>query len=366
MFPGSMSTFTSAFPDVTTITIFMIAPVGIFIIIAAIGWSLRITEVWTGTILSLGLSSIVGLLFVVGSSGNVQTNLLLYLEWIAFLVQPFGILATVVVLIWLVKFRQSIRYILTNAGIRIQGGVVKKQEHLIPGTQVGRIVLEQNFLGRLYNFGTVIPVTLTRWGAETSIRGIGATGQQGNLGGGILFAKGREEASRTPLDCLYGIPDPKHAQKILARLSFQKDSCEAEQVSLLKKICDTKTRDCCEHDARESQQSPGFPTGQSYRKENFATHVERITDESPAADDTKTAIVYTDTIEPQKPAVNPNDPAIREVPPVGKKASRLFQEATLLHESVPDQIKKLAELRDAGIITEDEFQSKKTELLARM
>jgi hypothetical protein len=35
-------------------------------------------------------------------------------------------------------------------------------------------------------------------------------------------------------------------------------------------------------------------------------------------------------------------------------------------EDVPDQIRKLAELRDAGAITEEEFQEKKKDLLERM
>ena len=35
-------------------------------------------------------------------------------------------------------------------------------------------------------------------------------------------------------------------------------------------------------------------------------------------------------------------------------------------ESIPDQIKKLAELKDAGILTSEEFESKKSELLRRM
>jgi hypothetical protein len=34
--------------------------------------------------------------------------------------------------------------------------------------------------------------------------------------------------------------------------------------------------------------------------------------------------------------------------------------------SIPDQIKKLAELRDSAVLTEAEFQAKKTELLSRM
>jgi len=35
-------------------------------------------------------------------------------------------------------------------------------------------------------------------------------------------------------------------------------------------------------------------------------------------------------------------------------------------EDVPSQIKKLSELKDAGILTQDEFDQKKNELLARM
>ncbi len=35
-------------------------------------------------------------------------------------------------------------------------------------------------------------------------------------------------------------------------------------------------------------------------------------------------------------------------------------------ESIPDQIAKLSSLRDQGVLTEDEFQSKKQELLGRM
>jgi hypothetical protein len=35
-------------------------------------------------------------------------------------------------------------------------------------------------------------------------------------------------------------------------------------------------------------------------------------------------------------------------------------------ESIPDQIAKLSALRDQGVLTEDEFQTKKQELLGRM
>lgn len=37
-----------------------------------------------------------------------------------------------------------------------------------------------------------------------------------------------------------------------------------------------------------------------------------------------------------------------------------------IHESIPDAIKKLSELHDAGILTDEEFNVKKSELLVRM
>jgi Short C-terminal domain/Bacterial PH domain len=37
-----------------------------------------------------------------------------------------------------------------------------------------------------------------------------------------------------------------------------------------------------------------------------------------------------------------------------------------ISDSIPDQIRKLAELKDAGILTDNEFSAKKAELLSRM
>lgn len=39
---------------------------------------------------------------------------------------------------------------------------------------------------------------------------------------------------------------------------------------------------------------------------------------------------------------------------------------SIVNTSIPEQIKQLAELKEAGILTEDEFQAKKAELLAKL
>ncbi|MFA6364449.1 SHOCT domain-containing protein [Methanoregula sp.] len=366
LFPGSMNGISSALSYGTNISVLMIAPVGIFIIVAAIGWSLRIAEMWTGVALTLTLSGAVGLLLVIATgTGVVQDKFLLYLQWIAFLVQPFSIIATIIALAWLEKFRKSIHYTITGAGVSFRGGIWKKQEHLLPHSQIGMVVLKQNFFGSRYNFGTVIPVSSMRWGEETSLRGIGAAGQKDNFGGGIMFAKGREEASQSPLDCLYGIPDPKTAQKILTEFSSRQALHEAEQVSYLKKIYEQGIAGPMTGGSGVPYKVPSVVTRFPVNDENMAEPPGRTDADDKVSEDQKTAIIRVNDPDTLKTTTDPLRNTIREIPPVKQPKSAPVQAIPPV-ESIPELIQKLAELRDAGIITEQEFDAKKAELLKRI
>jgi len=238
--PGALDTLVPTVTSIATISIYLVAPIGIFLVIACIGWALRATELWTGTALTLGLSIVTGMILLAGKGIPIVSERYIsdLVQWIAFLVQPFCIVAVFCVLLWTEKFRRSITYTITSENIGIQGGVWRHQEHLIPHHQIARVVLEQDFFGRMFNYGTVIPQSITRWGAETSIRGVGASGQKDNLGAMVGYAKGREEASRYPLDCFFGIPDPHTAQQLMNQLMIRPAAREEEQVAYLKEICD--------------------------------------------------------------------------------------------------------------------------------
>mgnify|MGYP001227057241 CR=1 FL=1 len=366
LLPDSMTNIGSSVSYGTNVTVLMIAPVGIFVIFAAIGWSLRIAEMWTGVALTLVLSGIVGLLLViVTGTGVVQDNFLRYLEWIAFLVQPFSIIATLIVLIWLEKFRKSIHYTITDIGVSYRGGLFKKQEHLIPHSQIGRVVLEQNFLGTRYNFGTVIPISSTRWGEETSFRGIGATGQKDNFGGGIMFGKGREEASRFPLDCLYGIPDPGNAQRILTQFISQQARHEAEQVSYLKKIYDRGNTGIVTGESGVPHKASSAIIEYVQDDENMTDPPGKAKEDEKVTDNLPGAIIRVNDPDPTNITTDSQGNTMREIP-LAKQPEKNREHAIPSVESIPDLIKKLAELRDAGIITEHEFETKKAELLKRM
>lgn len=365
---GVINQYSASITGATTISILVIAPVGIFFFFIVIGWAMRLTEIWTSTLLTLGLSAITAIIMIAiaGSPPAPGDYLFCYLQWVAFLVQPFCIVAAGIVIFGTEKFRQSIEYRITDKGLWIRGGIMGVQEHMIPHNHVGRIVFEQDYFGTLYNYGTLIPHSSTRWGAETSFRGIGASGQKDNLGVGLGFAKGREEGSRHPLDCLFGIPDPKKVQKVLSEFICRNDVRQEEQVTYLKKIYELSVA------GAGIRNEPAFQVPES-------TVVTRCTSDDdlrgmPVCDakpDGKkmvgsgspiTRINDIDTLDTTSVFVSATE---RDILPLAKNRSATTQ-AAQNSESPLDHIRKLAELRDAGIITEDEFMTKKTELLKRL
>jgi hypothetical protein len=254
-FSDTLGFFLPDMSDVTAITILMIAPVGIFVFFAIVGWILRFTEMWTGTVLAIGLSAATGFMLVTWFpyqslsmvsalqsgpwvySPMFSGNRVLYLlSWIAFLIQPFAFLAVAIVLLWTERFRRSIHYLITREGIGIKGGVWKQQEHMLPHHQIGRLVVEQDMVGKIFHTGTIIPVGTAQWGSELSVRGLGMGGQKNNMNIGVGYARARQEFSRYPLDCLYGIRDPEKLMTTLQQLVSRSADRGEEQVEYLRKI----------------------------------------------------------------------------------------------------------------------------------
>jgi hypothetical protein len=364
---GALNQYSSSITYASNITVLMIAPVGIFIFFASIGFTMRLTELWTSTVLTLSLSGVTGIIMAsfAGYSPVMGNYLLILLQWIEFLVQPFCFVSAVIVILATEKFRRSIMYTITKEGVWIRGGFLSVQEHMIPHDQIGRIVFEQDFLGTMFNYGTLIPQSMTRWGQETSFRGIGAAGQKDNFGVGIGYAKSREEGSRYPLDCLYGIPDPKKAQKILTELICRHDKREDEQVSYLKKIYETNVARTMTNGSGIGPQVSAVITECSIQDKTSARPVEDIAPEGKIPEYQESKIIRINDNDIPKTTMSPVNPTIREIPLPVKTESNPQQEITP-SESVLDLIKKLAELKNSGIITEQEFITKKTELLKRL
>jgi membrane protein YdbS with pleckstrin-like domain len=214
---GIMGISTAGFGDFTTIMILLITPVSIFLLAIVIGGSLRQTAVWTGPALTLILSSCAAFVLA-GSSSFTTAFFAQFFLAIAFLVQPFSILVSVLILWGTEKFRQSISYTITLDAVGIRGGVYTHVEQTIPHHRIGRVIFEQGLIGSRFNYGTVIPQSTTSrdvpplFGWIIALSGLKDTAVPGTGSGGSIGT------SRDPLDCLFGIPDPKNARYIIEKM----------------------------------------------------------------------------------------------------------------------------------------------------
>jgi len=213
---GPLRNMLSGMDELMQVSVLLAAPVGVYLTFVAIGWMARITQVWTGSALALGISGLWGLLLVTFSPDPTLNPLLDFLYWVAYLILPASIAAALVLVAWAEKLRRSIRYRLTGEGIVTTGGVWKRQESLLPYPAIGSLVLEQDPLGRIFHTGTIIPV-------GPAFGGPRAAGGKGDSGAG-------RDASRHPLDCLFGIRDPEKVMGLLEQLISLTRESEEEQV----------------------------------------------------------------------------------------------------------------------------------------
>jgi hypothetical protein len=211
----SLGTIAPELPAYIEITILLIAPVGIFLSFIFIGDLTNHAEIWIGAALTMLLSGMVAFYIVLTSAEPTMTTpfLLALFRWIAYLVQPASVVATVLVFIGTELFRRSIHYTLYGDLVRITGGVWTPVEHLIAYKQIGRIMIKQNWFNRLIHVGSILFAGTMYHGIDTGrTDSSGLPGTESLLSGYTLISP---ESVHSPLDCLYGIKDPEKAKEVL-------------------------------------------------------------------------------------------------------------------------------------------------------
>jgi hypothetical protein len=210
----SLQTLVPELPAFIDMTLVLIAPIGIFLLFIYLGDATNHPEIWIGAALTLVLSGI-GAFYQVQTVGipSVATPyLLLLFQWTAYLVQPFSVIASVLVIIGTEVFRRSIRYTIYRDIIRITGGVWTPVEHLIAYRQIGRIIVKQNRFNRFLHVGTILLAGSLLRGMDT-----GRNGTAGTNGTGTGYTLVAQNGARGPLDCLYGIRDPENVKELLEK-----------------------------------------------------------------------------------------------------------------------------------------------------
>jgi hypothetical protein len=205
--------------------VYLTAPVGIFLFFIFLGDEMNCTEIWTGAALTLFLSVIGGLALVLVQGTGFPilsaSYLLTLFHWIAYLIQPFSVIATLIVLAGIELFRRSLRYTITRDVMLITGGLWNLVENVIPLHQIERIVLVQSRLGHFFHFGTIVPAGLVFGITQIDMRGNHTRGDRGYPDTNQASTLRWEEGSHNPLVSLYGIRDPENVKERLEKAILQ-------------------------------------------------------------------------------------------------------------------------------------------------
>ena len=205
------------------IFVYIIAPVGIFMFFIFLGDLMNRPEIWTGAALALSLSVIGGLVLVQGTGIPILSTayLLTLFQWIAYLIQPSSVIASLIVIVGIELFRRSLEYTITRDVVIITGGLWKTVENVIPLHQIGRIILVQDRLGHVFHFGTIVPAGLVFGITQIDMRGQYMTDDKLHPNTDTASTLRWEQGSHNPLVSLYGIRDPANVKERLEKAILQ-------------------------------------------------------------------------------------------------------------------------------------------------
>ena len=223
-----LQTVVPELPELIEICVLILAPVAIFLFFIWLGDFIHRPEIWIGAGLTLLLSLIGAIIMVQGNEFPILTTgyLLSFFLWVAYLVQPFSVVAAVVVIAGTEAFRRTLNYTLARDAILITGGIWNPAENVIPLHDVEGIGLVQGRLGRLLNFGTVVPAGKVFGLSEIDMTGHQEQGDTQHPVTSEVTSVSWQKGSHDPLVCLYGILNPgdvkARIEKVMRDISEKK------------------------------------------------------------------------------------------------------------------------------------------------
>jgi hypothetical protein len=216
---ASLKAIMPELPQYLEICVLLIAPVGIFLFFIWLGDVIHCPEIWIATGLTLLLSGIGALVMIQGTSFPILSTgyLLMLFKWVAYLVQPFSVIAAGVVIVGVEAFRRTLQYTLTRDAILITGGIWNQVENIIPLHQITGISLVQGRLGHLFNFGTVVPAGKVFGLSEIDMTGHHAQGDLQHPDSDQLTTLRWQKGAHNPFVCLYGILNPHNIKACIEK-----------------------------------------------------------------------------------------------------------------------------------------------------
>jgi len=158
--------------------------------------------------------------FIGVSIGIILPALLWYFKhtWYPYLYYT-GTLIAILGIIGVELYRRAHRYIITDRGLIMEFHGLKNIRREILYSRISDLVLEKGVLGKIFNFGNIVPISTSGLGlGEDEVHtGIGVGVGKG-IGVGIIVAgsKSVKEARTRSYYMLYGVPNPEKVYEIIA------------------------------------------------------------------------------------------------------------------------------------------------------
>ncbi len=132
-------------------------------------------------------------------------------------------------------YRRGHVFIITNYRIIMKKGFIGKEEREIMYDKITDVYVNQGIMGRIFNFGTVIPISASGFGlgedSASAFAGAAVPVKKGMIGGGFSGGKSVQRPRAATYFSLYGVPDPRRIRIIVGNRQQ-----EAREAPILRRI----------------------------------------------------------------------------------------------------------------------------------
>jgi hypothetical protein len=134
-------------------------------------------------------------------------------------------------------YRRGHTYIITNYRVITKKGFIRKEERELMYDKITDVYVTQGIFGRIFNFGTVIPITASGFGlgedSAYAFAGAPVPLKGATVGGGFAGGKGVQRPRAATYFSLFGVPDPK-----TVRIMIGNRQLETKEAPVLRRIED--------------------------------------------------------------------------------------------------------------------------------
>ncbi len=154
---------------------------------------------------------------------------------------PTLIVCSIIALVIIDLHRRAHKYVITERGIIFTyRGLFKVVRRDLVYSRISDLILEKSFLGKLFNFGSVVPITSSGIGSgeDVSATAVGVEGGKGvKVGAAVIAGRGVKVPRSRSFYVLYCVPHPEEVYEAI--ISAIKAS---EEAPYLKKLVEMEEK----------------------------------------------------------------------------------------------------------------------------